>query len=199
MADMPTDEVGFELSRIHGLRADLPDNLLCTLCKHVLRHPVQTQCSQQQHYFCKSCILRRLHSKKRCPQCDEVLTVETLEPYKHAIDVLGELKIRCNNEGCDEVTTIDELETHVASCGFTLVKCGGCEVMVNRAELQQHEKSDCVGRIVECQVFKSAFISLACCIKTQTGPGKRGLIPCFTNRGPSPCFTDRVRVLQIAD
>ncbi len=154
---MSTDEVGFQLSRIHGLRADLADNVLCALCKNVLRHPVQTQCSQQ-HYFCKPCILRRLQStesRNKCPQCDEFLTIETLEPYKHAIDILSELKIRCDNEGCNEVVKIDQLETHVAtSCSFTPVNCGGCEVIVNRGELQQHEKSDCDGRMVECQVFK---------------------------------------------
>ena len=151
---MSSDEVGFELSRIHGLCSDLPDNLLCALCKHVLRHPVQTQCSEQPHYFCKSCILRQLQTKKRCPQCDCFLTIERLRPYMHA-GALGELKIQCDNEECNVIMKIGELDTHVANCGFTPVKCDGCAVLMNRAELQQHEKSFCVGRMVECQVCPS--------------------------------------------
>ena len=54
--------------------------------------------------------------------------------------------------GCQEFIRLEELDTHVQSCGFAPVRCSNeeCGVVVNKLELVHHESSVCEFRKAKC-------------------------------------------------
>ena len=125
----------------------------CPICLNVLKEPVM--CRRNQHYFCTSCITRHLGNSSTCPTCMEELTVETLiRAPRIATDYLSELRICCDysSRGCREVMLLNNLQRHVAICGFSPVKCSndGCNIMVNKRDKVHHETEVCDFRRVKC-------------------------------------------------
>ena len=125
----------------------------CPICLNVLKEPVM--CRRNQHYFCTSCITRHLGNSSTCPTCMEELTVETLTQASRIVtDYLSELRICCDysSRGCREVMLLNNLQRHVAICGFSPVKCSndGCNMMVNKRDKVHHETEVCDFRRVKC-------------------------------------------------
>ena len=123
-------------------------------------------CSRNQHCFCRSCITQHLRNAKRCPACNDELTVETLaEPPRMVKDMINELKIHCvyNNRGCQEIPQLQHLDRHEDSCGFTPVVCTneGCGVTVNKRDLIHHESEQCEYRKLKCHSCEEMKITLA--------------------------------------
>ena len=123
-------------------------------------------CSRNQHCFCRSCITQHLRNAKRCPTCNDELTVETLaEPQRMVKEVINELKIHCvyNNRGCQEIPQLQHLERHEDSCGFTPVVCTneGCGATVNKRDLIHHESEQCEYRKLKCHSCEEMKITLA--------------------------------------
>ena len=85
----------------------------------------------------------------------EELTVETLTQVPRIVtDYLSELRICCDysSRGCREVMLLNNLQRHVAICGFSPVKCSndGCNMMVNKRDKVHHEAEVCDFRRVKC-------------------------------------------------
>ena len=70
------------------------------------------------------------------------------------MNLLSELKIRCEffDRGCGKFVQLDDLERHVADCGFAPAVCSneGCQLEVNKQDLLHHETAVCELRRVKC-------------------------------------------------
>ena len=126
----------------------------CLICYNVLKDPVM--CRRNQHYFCRGCITEHLRRNSHtCPTCADELTVETLTDAPRIVtDYLNERKIRCDYEdrGCRKLVQLQNLNRHVADCGFSPVVCGnqGCGQTINKRDRTYHESELCQFRKLKC-------------------------------------------------
>ena len=126
----------------------------CLVCFNVLNDPVT--CRRNQHYFCRGCITEHLRRNSHtCPTCADELTVDTLTDAPRIVtDYLNERKIRCDYEdrGCRELVQLQNLNRHVAECGFSPVVCGnqGCGQTISKRDRTYHESEQCQFRKLKC-------------------------------------------------
>ena len=141
---------GYEDERFENA---VDDDFHCAICMNVLKEPVM--CQNNQHYFCKACIMRHLVQSEMCPTCREEMNVETLrKPPRILTNCLSNLNIRCENyeRGCLGFVKLGDLENHTVNCGFAPVKCSndGCSIEVNKRDRIYHETEVCEFRKVKC-------------------------------------------------
>lgn len=85
--------MGYELTRFVD---EIDEELLCTICKMVLKNPVQTPC---YHTFCSECIKGRLSidEDKICPVDRKPVTIGDLELQSKTFRCrLNKLDIKCD-------------------------------------------------------------------------------------------------------
>ena len=152
MACCPKEEkiYGYDDSRFEK---DVDENFHCSICYNVLKEP--RMCRNNEHIFCLDCISEHLRvNSQTCPECNEHLSVDTLRRARLASNYLSKLKINCDHasRGCPELTCLEDLETHVANCGFAPVLCSNaeCGMVINKQEKDHHETVVCQYRRVKC-------------------------------------------------
>ena len=143
-------DTGYEDERFEHV---VSQTLHCIICTNVIKDPVM--CQRNEHLFCRACITVHLMYSQTCPTCMEPLTVETLgQPSRTVMNLLSELKIRCEffDRGCGKFVQLEDLERHVADCGFAPAVCSneGCQLEVNKQDLLHHETAVCELRRVKC-------------------------------------------------
>ena len=85
---------------------DVDENLHCSICYNVLKEP--RMCRNNEHLFCLDCITEHLRvNSQTCPKCNENLSVHTLRRAR--------------------LTCLEDLKTHVATCGYAPVSCSNAE------------------------------------------------------------------------
>ena len=141
---------GYEDSRFEK---DVDENFHCSICYNVLKDP--RMCRNNEHIFCLACISEHLRvNSQTCPECNEHLSVDTLRRARLASNYLSKLKINCNHasRGCAELTCLEDLETHVANCGYAPVLCSNaeCGMVINKRERVHHEAEICQYRKMKC-------------------------------------------------
>ena len=143
--------LGYDDERFESM---VDQNFHCLVCYNVLKDPVM--CRRNQHYFCRGCITEHLRRNSHtCPTCADELTVETLGEVPRIVKTyLNERKIRCDyeNRGCRELVQLQNLNRHVAECGFSPVVCGnqGCGETINKRDRTYHESELCQFRKLKC-------------------------------------------------
>ena len=152
MACCPKEEkYGYDDSRFER---DVDENFHCSICYNVLKEP--RMCRNNEHIFCLSCITQHLKvNSQTCPECNEHLTVDTLRrPQRLVGNYLSKLKINCDHasRGCPQFICLEELESHVASCGYAPVLCSNaeCGMEINKQDRLHHETKVCEFRRVKC-------------------------------------------------
>ncbi|CAB3985007.1 E3 ubiquitin- ligase PDZRN3-like [Paramuricea clavata] len=152
MAFCPTEEkmYGYEDSRFEKV---VDVNFHCSICRNVLKEP--RTCRNNEHIFCLGCISEHLRvNSQTCPECKEDLSVDTLRRARLASNCLSKLKINCDHasRGCVELTCLEDLETHVANCGYAPVLCSNaeCGMVINKRERVHHETEICQYRKMKC-------------------------------------------------
>ena len=142
-------ETGYDDERFEQI---VSETLHCIICTNVIKDPVM--CQRNEHLFCRACITIHLMYSNTCPTCMEPLTVETLRVARTVMNLLSELKIRCEfyKRGCEKFVLLGDLERHVADCGFAPAVCSneGCQLEVNKQDLLHHETALCELRRVKC-------------------------------------------------
>jgi hypothetical protein len=108
-------------------------------------------CRNNEHIFCHDCITQHLKvNTQTCPECNEYLSVDTLRRPRVVNNYLSKLRINCDNasRGCPEFSCLEELESHVVTCGFSPVLCSNieCGVEINRRDRLHHETTVRVAR-----------------------------------------------------
>ena len=143
--------LGYDDERFESM---VDQNFHCLVCYNVLKDPVM--CRRNQHYFCRGCITIHLRrNSQTCPTCADELTVETLSEVPRIVNTyLNERKIRCDYEdrGCRELVQLQNLNRHVAECGFSPVVCGnqGCGETISKRDRTYHESELCQFRKLKC-------------------------------------------------
>ena len=143
--------LGYDDERFESM---VDQNFHCLVCYNVLKDPVM--CRRNQHYFCRGCITEHLRRNSHtCPTCADELTVDTLGEVPRIVKTyLNERKIRCDYEGrgCRELVQLQNLNRHVAECGFSPVVCGnqGCGQTINKRDRTYHESELCQFRKLKC-------------------------------------------------
>ena len=132
---------------------DVDENFHCSLCYNVLKEP--RMCRNNEHLFCLDCITEHLRvDSQTCPECNEHLSVYTLRRARVVNNYLSKLKINCDhaNRGCPQFTSLEELKTHVSTCGYAPVLCSNaeCGMEINKQDKVHHETVECEFKIVKC-------------------------------------------------
>ena len=132
---------------------DVDENFHCSICYNVLKEP--RMCRNNEHLFCLDCITEHLRvNSQTCPECNEHLSVDTLRRARLANNYLSKLKINCDHasRGCPQFTCLEELKTHVATCGYAPVLCSNaeCGMEINKQDKVRHETEVCEYRRVKC-------------------------------------------------
>ena len=143
--------LGYDDERFESI---VDQNFHCLICYNVLKDPVM--CRNNQHYFCRGCIAEHLRRNAHtCPTCADELTVETLAEVPRIVkNYLNERKIRCDHydRGCRELVQLQNLQRHVAECGFSPVVCQnqGCGETISKRDRTYHESELCQFRKLQC-------------------------------------------------
>jgi hypothetical protein len=151
MVCCPTEEkYGYEDNRFEK---DVDQHFHCSICYNVLKEP--RMCRNNEHVFCLACISEHLKvNSQTCPECSEHVSVDTLRRPRVLSNYLSKLKINCDyaSRGCPEFTCVEDLKTHVASCGFAPVFCSNenCGMKINKQEKDHHETIVCEYRKEKC-------------------------------------------------
>ena len=132
---------------------DVDEDLHCSICYNVLKEP--RMCRNNEHLFCLDCITEHIRvNSQTCPECNEHLSVDTLRRAPVINNFLSKLKINCDHasRGCPEFTCLEELKTHVATCGYAPVLCSNaeCGMEINKQDKVRHETEVCEYRRVKC-------------------------------------------------
>ena len=153
MACCPTPEkkYGYDDSRFEK---DVDEHFHCSICYNVLKDP--RMCRNNEHVFCLDCITEHLKvNSHTCPECNEHLSVDTLRRPRLVNNYLSKLKINCDHasRGCPEFICVEDLESHVESCGFSPVMCSNenCGMEINKQDKDHHENEVCEYRKVKCR------------------------------------------------
>ena len=132
---------------------DVDEHFHCSICYNVLKDA--RMCRNNEHVFCLACISEHLKvNSQTCPECSEHLSVDTLRRPRVLNNYLSKLKINCDyaSRGCPEYICVEEVDAHVAKCGFASVLCSNenCGMEINRQEREHHETVVCEFRKVKC-------------------------------------------------
>ena len=132
---------------------DVDENFHCSICYNVLKEP--RMCRNNEHLFCLDCITEHLRvNSQTCPECNEHLSVDTLRRARVVNNYLSKLKINCGHasRGCPGFICLEELNTHVATCGYAPVLCSKaeCGMEINKQDKIRHETEVCEYRRVKC-------------------------------------------------
>ena len=153
MACCPTQEkkYGYDDSRFEK---DVDEHFHCSICYNVLKEP--RMCRNNEHVFCLDCITEHLKvNSQTCPECNEHLRVDTLRRPRLLTNYLSKLKINCDHasRGCPEFICVEDIESHVESCGFSPVMCSNenCGMEINKQDKDHHENEVCEYRKVKCR------------------------------------------------
>ncbi|XP_065846160.1 TNF receptor-associated factor 6-like isoform X2 [Oscarella lobularis] len=136
----------------------MSDDYECPICHFAMRDPMLTKCG---HQFCKSCLLRISARKSLfpCPQCGVELNwlakrTEIFPNMKTSREILSlQVMCRLHNHDCPWTGELRLLETHVnKECLAFKIDCiNQCGHEIRRSEMDQHVKSDCSKRPVNCE------------------------------------------------
>ena len=143
--------LGYDDERFESI---VDQNFHCLICYNVLKDPVM--CRRNGHCFCRGCITEHLRrNAHRCPMCSDELNVETLAEVPRIVkNYLNERKISCDHyeRGCRELVQLQNLQRHVAECGFSPVVCQnqGCGKTISKRDRTYHESELCQFRKLQC-------------------------------------------------
>ena len=128
------------------------DDLMCPICRMLLREPQQTHCG---HEFCRECVRPLVrYGKLTCPICRAVSRpCQVFEDKRLKREIMG-LKISCDQSGngCKWIGELSQRKLHNDACGFMANPCvNNCGQVVFRKYMEDHTTNFCPQRIVACQ------------------------------------------------
>ncbi|CAG0905566.1 unnamed protein product [Cyprideis torosa] len=125
----------------------VPESLKCPICLHPpLDAVLLSPCG---HTVCESCARRWLlkERKRTCPSCKARTSYDSRLPNHTVRGVVGELRVRCPEEGCDEQLQLQNLDVHRRQCVTKTTTCpGGCGRKLLNKEKVTH---NCVEYLTE--------------------------------------------------
>ena len=100
------------------------DNIICIICTNIVEQPLF--CSKENnHVFCKECIVHYLVKYKFCPLCKTLKkTVDDFYEKKEYNEKLKELRFKC--KGCNQIIKYQDYLYHKNNC----IKDYECQVPI---------------------------------------------------------------------
>ena len=155
-----------ESSRVGSYRCkfidDVPELLICGLCKHAANGPSIATCCGE--LFCKACIASALDEKKPCPSCEEP-TFSTFFNRKYERSIKN-LRVHCTmkDRGCQWTGQLEQLDVHLevktGNCEYVDVNCPkNCGQQIQKCQLAIHIANECPNRDFDCMYcgFKATY------------------------------------------
>ena len=120
--------MGYEITRFTNV---VSKEFICSICLDVFSDPVAiVGC---QHIFCRICIMpivfRAERNKRLCPIDRKPIRKGTEDSPRYFVNLWNDLQIKCkfSDQGCQEVTRLEDLDLHSKNCKFNQIIChGGC-------------------------------------------------------------------------
>jgi hypothetical protein len=98
------------------------EDLFCQICAGFLIKPYEhNTCGK---LICLNCIKKHLQTSNKCPFCKEHISEQTLHFSKKAELFVMNTKVKCCNEGCTKIMTLNETDKH--SCPYEKAPCPDC-------------------------------------------------------------------------
>ena len=155
-----------ESSRVGSYRCefidDVPEHLVCGLCKHAANGPSITMCCGE--LFCQACIAPVLEEKRPCPSCQEPTFSTFLNPkFERSIK---SLRVHCTmkDRGCQWTGKLEQLEAHLdvetGDCEYVDIECPEkCGQQIQKCQLATHISNECPERDFVCMYcgFKATY------------------------------------------
>ena len=129
----------------------LDDIYKCCICENIMLNPVE--CESCGHNFCYNCL-----SLKGCPFGCKQLKVN--KATLSILNILNNIKFKCENIGCTEILTYIEVENHINKCSYKKIKCKnkGCDKIILKKDILNHNKNECEYVKIKCKFCKNEFI-----------------------------------------
>ena len=141
---------------------DVPELLICGLCKHAANGPSMVICCGE--LFCKACIASVIEKKTLCPSCEKPTFSAFPNPrYERYIK---NLRVRCTmkDRGCQWAEKLEQLEAHLdvetGDCEYVDIECPEkCGQQIQKCRLDTHIAKECPERDFECEYcdFKATY------------------------------------------
>ncbi|KAH6646733.1 hypothetical protein BKA67DRAFT_663133 [Truncatella angustata] len=171
--------------RLLDYETAVDENLICPICRVAFVQPVITNCD---HVFCHRCLVQAHALSPVCPidRLPLKLAADTRSAPKIVHNQLGSLQVRCPNHvrGCQLVVARSLVENHVTRycdqtpvpcphpkcCGTVVrkdvgkgclhyhVQCEYCQESMQKADLEEHQDSECPDRETECELCATIFL-----------------------------------------
>ena len=127
------------------------DELLCVLCKQLLREPVQTLCG---HRCCSSCVKEWKGSRESFKYPADNELVSDVFPDRFVEREVLNLEVKCSNleAGCEWRGLACGFDAHIATCPFDSIECSntGCHFSLAKSKINKHIKDECLYRKIKC-------------------------------------------------
>ncbi|EGC32907.1 hypothetical protein DICPUDRAFT_37582 [Dictyostelium purpureum] len=163
----------FKISEI--LVKPLKDDYVCVICSdYVLNHyPIESSQAlscKNGHLMCKLCWDKQLALRKECGICRiKINSIGELCRNIFLEKAIRGKKVYCPNlytdfrmndgelvideQGCKEIITIDQIETHLAQCEYGFIGCKNsieCKAKFRKNHQEKHEEQ-CQYSIINCE------------------------------------------------
>ncbi|UJR07844.1 hypothetical protein I4U23_012127 [Adineta vaga] len=135
------------LGRYDYINEEEIDELLkCIICMKPHMDPVWTNCTDENHIFCRLCIEKYIEKQKACPKCQQHLSKEDLTPNsdRSLTMLLNKLRVKCSHCNKEGLKRID-FDNHCRNmCLEAIVACLAADMNCSwngpRRKLEKHLK-----------------------------------------------------------
>ena len=111
--------------------------LLCHVCNEVLKDPVAYPCD---HYACNACVAAEIRKGNRtCTACDMHGAVNNAPRIVKQMIRLLMVKCFFSADGCDQVMTLSNQDSHAMVCPFRPEICSYCPTVALPRDIAVHE------------------------------------------------------------
>ena len=131
----------------------LLQSLICSICISIPTNPVF--CHECDNIFCPDCSA----NFKTCPLCRKSFVSSPCDKKSIIMEQINEIRMKCkyNQQGCNELLSIDKKEYHESKCDYRTKKCDKCHKQVVIFQIEKHLFEDCDMNKVQCFLCGNSF------------------------------------------
>ena len=108
---------GFDRNQILCVSNNDLDEFTCGICQNIFVSPLEARCCGQ--IFCKDCIEEWFRERNTCPSDRRTLDIKDMRsPSRVVLNLMNNMRVKCNYNanGCNTITTMEELHQHLMYC-----------------------------------------------------------------------------------
>jgi len=126
------------------------DWLDCPICLNIMSDAIDTPCCHE--CYCRLCLSDWISRNQTCPSCRKELdSAKNCQKNFKINRMINELPIECSNKSCPVPTTRGNIDDHLKTCEFQIVRCPNNPLCLDiiRKDIAAHSEI-CDYRIVSC-------------------------------------------------